>query len=316
MKFNLLNKLLKICILVTGTTILLSGCGRNATDVRDERTAGDVGIETGLSDSQVTATNAAATFAAIDSTKAASSDNSNASSESTDDTQASTLTAQDIIDEETENFEAATPYKPSQTVSSFSVEYKEAIENMKTQGIMPDGTKMAVAIDDMNDSEYVICDIDEDGRDELVIRYNDGGESGSIEGVYEYDSDNLTCRCELSCYPGVEYYKDGMILAPWSPINQGLDPDFQPFNIYVYNPETDVYDYKGYIDRWDHHVNETDYEGNKFPEKHDENENGVLYSIQYADQYGHGYIHDDPEYKELYSRLYVGDKIRIDWLGL
>lgn len=308
MKFSLLKNLSLIMTsftLITAT--VLTGCGRNSTDVRNERTEGEVGIETALTDSEVTATDAAATLSAIDIS---------ATETEPEPTEGAAMTSEEIIEGESDNFTAAVPYLPSDTVSDFSVEYKTAIENMKTKAVLPDGSKMAVPIEELNDSEYIILDIDSDGRDELIIKYMDGGDAGSIEGIYEYDDDNLTCRCELSTYPGAEYYPDGMILAPWSPVNQGLNPNFQPFNIYKYNPTTDVYDYKGYIDSWDNHVNETDYEGNKFPVKHDENENGILYSIQYDDQYAHGYIHDDEEYKELYSRLFNGDKYRISWLGL
>lgn len=160
---------------------------------------------------------------------------------------------------------------------------------------------------------FTVCDVDADGYDELVTcAENDLGES--VQTVY--DCSGSTLNTEVSIPYSLLFYTNGNMMALW-PNNKGLNPDMMPFNMYTYDASTDTYTYAGYVDSWNYSYNETDYEGNDFPKELDEDEDGILYSIYYGDEYTYGYIHDGAELEKVKDEIFEGsDLIETTWTKL
>lgn len=285
--------------------LALTGCGQDASSVRDDRT----GIASGQPESQAAEVSEAAdaeaskeTASVADSTESSASDAAEGS-------------AADA--EEPEFIEADEAYNPTEITSDYDEEYKASLIRISETYETPDRKhQMKPANGVFENTAYAVQDVDNDGREELLLRFADSS-SDNFEAIYEYDPDADFFRCELfeSESTDLQIYKNGSVKACWTN-TPGLNPELEPFNIYVYNEETDKYNYSGYVDSWDVTFSETDNEGNAFPVKHDLDEDGIVFAIQYNDEYAYSFVHDNSDYKELSDRLYSSTTHKINWINL
>ena len=181
--------------------------------------------------------------------------------------------------------------------------YYDAVRTLASEGNWPGGTSLGDDLASANIS-FSIADVDADGRNELIIKCVTDSSSSSLEAIYEYKDGELVY--EMSEFPGLEFYAGGNIKANWSH-NQGLNPDIWPYNIYIYNKDSDTYKYMGFVDSWDKRYHDTDYEGNDFPPECDVDGDGILYSIHYNEDYAYGYIHDGADCDRLNTEVF-GDQ--------
>lgn len=130
----------------------------------------------------------------------------------------------------------------------------------------------------MEENQYAIQDIDSDGKEELIISYTTDCMAGMFEKVFGYDENTDSVVEKLSEFPSCTYFSNGNIQAGFSH-NQGYGPNFWPYNAYVYNKDTGVYDSVGYVDTWEKEIASEDYEGNPFPEDKDVDKDGVVYIL-------------------------------------
>jgi|GEM_PF-4654870 len=295
------------CISVIAT-LALTGCGQDSSAVRDDRT--------GISAAQPAAQEAAEAVNTSSTENTAEATNTdNVTTETTD---AATIDSQAAATEETETefIEADEAYIPTEIVSDYSAEYKAAIIRINEKHETPDlQHKMNPVNGSYENSSYAVKDVDNDGREELLLRFMDGGKD-NFEAIYEYDPASDYFRCELfqSESTDLEIYKNGSVKACWTNTS-GLNPEFVPFNIYVYNEETDKYDYRGYIESWDVTYSETDNEGNAFSTKHDLDENGIIYAMQFDKDYEYSFIYDDADFKELSDKLFSSKTHKLSWIN-
>ena len=159
--------------------------------------------------------------------------------------------------------------------ASLPASYGKILWDAYSQGLLPDGRPL-----DYRDEEetqknsFAICDVDGDGKEELLLKWTAACVAGMGEFVYGCDGEE--CYLELNEFPEVRYYKNGSASADWSH-NQGLAGRVWPQNYYRYDPERDVYESYGSMDAWDKGVMEE-----KFPDEIDEDGDGLIFYLMPA----------------------------------
>lgn len=124
----------------------------------------------------------------------------------------------------------------------------------------------------MAENQFAVCDVDGDGREELVIQYTTAIVAGMQALIYDID-ENGDLRLQFSEFPNLTFYDNGAIQAGWSH-NQGLAGDFWPYTLYVYDPESDLYRDVGSVDAWSR-----DYQPQNYPADTDTSGTGFVYYV-------------------------------------
>lgn len=157
----------------------------------------------------------------------------------------------------------------------------EGVLNAFLCGMLPDGTFLEVPEFEDGGNQFAICDVDGDGREELVINYIETSTAGMLEVIYDYNAEQDEVMEQYRGYPGLTFYENGAMTSGWSH-NQGLGNKLWPFDLYKYDSATDSYICVGFVDTWDSE-REEDYEGNPFPKELDKDGDGTIYMIESRD---------------------------------
>ncbi|MBP0972660.1 MAG: hypothetical protein J5851_02000 [Oscillospiraceae bacterium] len=116
--------------------------------------------------------------------------------------------------------------------------YREALENLRDHEIFPDGSGCHVS-GYMDDNRFAVYDIDGDGKEELIIRFDQAEEKDQIELIYDVN-DRSSLFEELVCTPNVTYYEGGLVKVDAFP-DKGYRGDFRPYAVYQYDKESDTF---------------------------------------------------------------------------
>lgn len=165
----------------------------------------------------------------------------------------------------------------------------------------------------MAENQFAVCDVDGDGREELVIQYLTANMVASMQALL-YDTDeNGGLRLQFSEFPNLTFYDNGAIQAGWSH-NQGLAGDFWPYTLYVYDPESDLYRDVGSVDAWSR-----DYQPQNYPADTDTSGTGFVYYV-YRDmgtEYGLLSPVDEGEYLQWREEYLAGAaELELPWQSL
>ena len=213
------------------------------------------------------------------------------------------------------------PAEAEEAISSLSEEAKSAyhsvLYDIYFNHLFPDEKSYGFLADaDISENEFAICDVDQDGSQELLITYTTTDEAGKTEFIYDFVSALDTVREEFLEYPLLTFYDNGYIEAGWSQ-SQGLSgADFQPYTLYQYDSGSDTYVAAAQVDAWERSVSETDEEGNGFPEEIDAGGAGIVYYIT-PDGEEPGEPVDQAEY-EAWTASWRGEarEMEIPWMKL
>lgn len=123
---------------------------------------------------------------------------------------------------------------------------------------------------------FAVADVDQDGREELMVRWTTTITAGEIEAVYDYNPVSGVLKNEFVAYPALTYYDNGIIKAEWSH-NQVPPAEFWPCTFYRYDAESDSYVEIGSLRAWDDGI-----EGWELPDGLDVDGDGTVYEIQKA----------------------------------
>lgn len=176
--------------------------------------------------------------------------------------------------------------------------YGAALEALLEQHVFPDGTDAGFdGITPMEDSKFAVYDVDGDGKEELLILYTSASMAGMKGLVLSYNSAAGKLDTELSAYPLLTFYDNGVIREEWSH-NQGLGGSFWPYNLYQYNPDKDCYEMVGMVDAWEKSFAPTDGQNNPFPDDVDASGTGMVYYIMTDGQYDNTHPVDAAEYNQ------------------
>lgn len=165
----------------------------------------------------------------------------------------------------------------------------------------------------MAENQFAVCDVDGDGREELVIQYLTANMVAGMRALI-YDTDeNGGLRLQFSEFPNLTFYDNGAIQAGWSH-NQGLAGDFWPYTLYVYNPESDLYRDVGSVDAWSR-----DFQPQNYPVDTDTSNSGFVYYV-YRDmgtEYGVIPPVDESEYLQWREEYLAGAaELEMPWQSL
>ena len=158
--------------------------------------------------------------------------------------------------------------------------YGAALNKLLDTGVLPDGTGDSGgyigSIEDrerMAQNRFSVCDVDGDGREELILLYTTTIVAGERGFVYDWDEATGELRKQLEEFPLLTFYDNGAVMAGWSH-NQGNGGSFWPYFLYQYLPETDSYQQVGAVDAWDKALG---LEG--YPDEVDASKTGFVYYI-------------------------------------
>ena len=95
--------------------------------------------------------------------------------------------------------------------------YYAALDDLLSRHLLPDGTDCGYDPNsDPSGNQFAICDVDADGRDELILAYTATYTAGQTLCVLDYDESGDRLRTELTEYPLLTFYDNGTARADWS----------------------------------------------------------------------------------------------------
>ena len=130
--------------------------------------------------------------------------------------------------------------------------YKKALRDFVAKGkwLCEEEENYMYDIDSDSDSsvaDFSVFDLDGDGYDELIFRFNASISASKYEQVIGYDFTKHELYEVYRGYYGLEFYENGAIedgLSHGAPYG-GV---FLPYNLYVFNKNTGKYDSAGYVE--------------------------------------------------------------------
>ncbi len=155
---------------------------------------------------------------------------------------------------------------------------------------------------EMAENCFAVADVDQDGREELLVRWTTTTTAGSLEVVYDYNPVSGELKNEFCAYPLLTYYDNGVIKAGWSH-NQVPPAEFWPCTFYQFEPEENSYVEIGSLRAWDDIGEEWD-----FPTERDVDGDGTVYEMVKA---GEEYSDYDSDYEGFQFNQADVD----EWLG-
>lgn len=204
--------------------------------------------------------------------------------------------------------------RPPETDTAALEAYSAALEAIFSQNIWPDGKEIdegEYKAGGFSGNKFAVCDVDGDGREELLLNVTSASMAGMFESVYDYDPDTGTITEEFRAFPMITYYDNGIAKCEWSH-NQGHGAKLWPFTLYEYDSDTDTYVYRGSVDSWDR-----DLAAEGFPSEYDADGDGTVYFLYDDENMTDSTTVDGEEYQQwLDSFLTGGEEIRIEWKDL
>jgi len=208
------------------------------------------------------------------------------------------------------------PDKPVDNLDDMYTAYIAALENLIQNHILPDGTDGGIQYGDMYTNKFDVCDVDNDGREELLLFYTTTSEGGWAGFVLGYDAETKKLQTKLRESTLLTFYDNGIIRAKWGS-NQRLGGDFWPYSLYQYAPDLDSYVFVGMVDAWDKNYLGGDDHKNEFPSDIDKSGTGFVYYIMKDREYDNSHPVDASEYDE-WLNAYIGNasEIQIKYMDL
>ena len=186
--------------------------------------------------------------------------------------------------------------------------YRQAMTDFLETGVYPATTGVQCNGDPFR-ARYAVQDIDGDGREELLLSFPDAETiAGMTYYIYDYSRTTGKIYVQNSGYPDFTIYDNGYIKQEASH-NHGrsnLD-NFWPYQLYIYNPETDYYESSASVDAWQEQRYPEDEPDPEFPKEKDVNGDGVVYYD------GSGDFMDNEEYESWCAQYNQGNEIEIQW---
>lgn len=216
--------------------------------------------------------------------------------------------AEDAADSDEENAEKAQALYAAQIRHYYGGVLSQIIAARQ----LPDGELDISSLDagfgEMRDNHFAVTDIDGDGREELFVSYVNATMAGMEEIIYDYDPVLGELKRELTQWPALTYYDNGIIKAEAS--HNHTHGEFWPFALYQYEAESDSYQQIAYVHTWDKEISDV-YEDQPFPDELDTDGDGTLFNIsegaeatyEYED-----YKYNQADFEEWYNGMMEGAK--------
>ncbi len=241
-----------IVILILSLT--LTSCNNKNTESPNESEAGE-NLEEENSENEETSTEEAANTA-----------NENASTPN--ETEGNGITEAEAVEQK-------------ERADKMKAEYVKALRTIYMDSLEPDGTELVVgegAGNNFEDNTFAVFDVNGDGMQELIFRYDQTYMAAQHESIYYYNTfiDEMTKI--LSYSPYNEYYTGGYIKCNASH-NHSLCLDFWPYTLMIYSEGAGEYVYEASVTAWNKADFEKDYNDVPFPDDYDKDGDGIVYYI-------------------------------------
>lgn len=152
--------------------------------------------------------------------------------------------------------------------------YAAILKNLLYSDILPDGTASGLQ---GGSSQFAVCDVDGDGKEELVLLYDPGVTAGMAGYVIGYDGESGATHIQLAEYPMFEFLANGGLKALDSH-NQTYG-EMWPYSLYRYLPESDSYEYVGHVHAADRKYLELEEHPEDYPAEADVSGAGTVYYV-------------------------------------
>lgn len=153
--------------------------------------------------------------------------------------------------------------------------FAATLRNLLYNNILPDGSRVEASVGQY--SSFAVCDVDSDGREELVLLYDPGVMAGETGYIMGYDSNTEKIYIQLEEFPCFVFLSNGNVKA-LSSHNQTAG-DMWPYLFYQYIPEHDTYELAGYVHSEDKRVLELNGMSDQYPYEADSSESGTVYYV-------------------------------------
>ncbi|MBR1487056.1 MAG: hypothetical protein IJ597_07380, partial [Synergistaceae bacterium] len=190
--------------------------------------------------------------------------------------------------------------------------YMKAARAFVELHIFPDGEKIDEdmiddEIDDFSNNKLAICDVNGDGKPELLVRFEATFTAAMRGYICGFDKKKLTI--ELGGFPSFDFFDNGCLKANVSH-NHTLAGEFWPYSLLKFNRTTGKYDYIAFVDAWSKEDFPKDFDGNPFPDDIDRVGDGFIYYIESDEPV------DTPVYEKWIARYLGGAKpVEPDWVS-
>lgn len=191
--------------------------------------------------------------------------------------------------------------------------FLKAVDTLETTGILPDGRYCYVGNpENFNEdkkkaypNKSAIYDVDEDGKEELILGVEGTCMADMADYVYGYSETDDTFYLEYDGVFGCSFYEGGIVCTPVSHSVFMYDDGFWPYEIYRYNPQKKKYEYyacaeeivAGQLEGYEEIFTEYDKDGD-----------GKVY---FTDVEGEGCYMDEQQYTKWRETILQGEKINI-----
>lgn len=162
-------------------------------------------------------------------------------------------------------------------------------------------------------TSYVILDIDEDGREELILNGANASAMATMAyHIYDYDRNTGEVFLEFACWPDVDFLDNGYVTEEASHNHGRSDlDDFWPYHLLVYNEETDQYETVAQIDAWQKELYPKD-----FPDDADKDGDGIVYYTADNQFWSPTAFMDKAEYEIWCEQYNKGTAKKIQWKAI
>ena len=153
--------------------------------------------------------------------------------------------------------------------------YVSVLEQLLESHCLPDGSALGSGDvnQDLSEDCFAVCDVDQDGAEELIVLHTSDMMAGQTAYVFGWDPDAGQIRTQLQEFPALTFYESGAVQADWSH-NQGKGGSFWPYTLYRYDEIQDLYVEVGSVDAWEKAQWPEDY-----PAQADTSGSGFVYYI-------------------------------------
>lgn len=130
--------------------------------------------------------------------------------------------------------------------------YYAVLEKLYTTYTLPDGTELGYdEISDLSWNKFAIYDIDQDGKEELLIQWTDTYTAGMAGIIYGFDSASGTVKAELWEYPLQVFYDNGVVEVGLSH-NHGLAGEIDDFYFILSTSMIKIRIFIRWLHKWMH----------------------------------------------------------------
>lgn len=218
------------------------------------------------------------------------------------------------------NFAALTPVvKPqiSDTTQAMGKDaetrkiYAATLRNLLYSNILPDGKEAELSVGEY--SKFGISDVDNDGKEELIILYDPDVTAGAKGYILGYDTVTKEIHIQLKEYPYFVFLENSNVKA-LSSHNQTWGKMW-PYSLYQYLSESDTYELSGIVWTEDKAIYEANGGAERYPDYADVSGAGTVYYID--DETWGNTPTDEAEYL-LWLKEKQGDseEVKIEYLAI